>query len=64
LWVIPFASFSVTVRALATRLKEKGKEEMIIVGAAMRKLLQLAYGILKSGLPFDPLYATRMQTAS
>lgn len=52
------------VRALATRLKEKGKEKMIIVGAAMRKLLQLAYGVLKSGRPFDPLYATRMQTAS
>ena len=30
---------------------------MVIVGAAMRKLLQLVYGVLKSGMPFDPNYA-------
>ena len=47
----------------STRLEEKGKEKMVIVGAAMRKLLQLAYGVLKSGQPFDPNYATRMQAA-
>jgi len=49
------------VKALALRLEEKGKEKMLIVGAAMRKLLQLAYGVLKSGQPFDPYYATKMQ---
>lgn len=49
------------VRALAGRLAEKGKEKMVIVGAAMRKLLQLAYGVLKSGQPFDPDYATKIQ---
>jgi len=27
------------------------------VGAAMRKLLHLAYGVLKSRKPFDPNYA-------
>jgi len=36
----------------SVRLEEKGKEKMVIVGAAMRKLLQLAYGVLKSGQPF------------
>jgi len=51
------------VKALALRLEEKGKEKMVIVGAAMRKLLQLAYGVLKSGQPFDPNYATKMQDA-
>ncbi len=51
------------VKALALRLKEKGKEKMLIVGAAMRKLLQLAYGVLKSGQLFDPHYATKMQAA-
>ena len=35
----------------------------VIVGAAMRKLLQIAYGVLKSGQPFDPNYATKMQVA-
>jgi len=51
------------VKALALRLEEKGKEKMAIVGAAMRKLLQLAYGVLKSGQPFDPNYATKIQEA-
>ncbi len=51
------------IKALALRLAEKGKEKMLIVGAAMRKLLQLAYGVLKSGQPFDPNYATKMQAA-
>jgi transposase len=51
------------VKALARRLAEKGKEKMVIVGAAMRKLLQLAYGVLKSGQPFDPDYATKIQAA-
>jgi hypothetical protein len=33
-------------------LKEKGKSGRCIVCAAMKKLLQLAYGVLKSGQPF------------
>ncbi len=51
------------VKALAKRLAEKGKEKMVIIGAAMRKLLQLAYGVLKSGQLFDPDYATKIQAA-
>jgi len=27
---------------------------MAVVGAAMRKLVHLAYGVLKTGRPFDP----------
>ena len=27
---------------------------MSIIGAAMRKLIHLAYGVLKTGQPFDP----------
>ncbi len=38
----------------ATRLRERGKHNMMIIAAAMRKLLTLAYGVLKSGRPFDP----------
>jgi hypothetical protein len=30
---------------------------MSIIAAAMRKRLTLAYGVLKSGQPFDPAYA-------
>lgn len=45
------------VRAFCERLKAKGKAGKVIVGAAMRKLLTLAYGVLKSGQPFDPKWA-------
>jgi transposase len=35
------------------RLLASGKEKMVVVGAAMRKLLHIVYGVLKSGRPFD-----------
>ena len=41
------------VKALSERLKAKGKSGKQIVCAAMRKLLHIAYGVLKSGKPFD-----------
>ena len=44
------------VKALADRLAKKGKEKMVIIGAAMRKLIHLAYGVLKTEKPFDPNY--------
>lgn len=36
------------------RLKRNGKSSMCIIGAMMRKLLHVAFGVLKSGLPFNP----------
>jgi transposase len=42
------------IRAMSIRLKERGLCPMQIIGAAMRKLVHLAYGVLKSGRPFDP----------
>lgn len=41
------------IRALAERLRAAGKSKMTVVGAAMRKLVHIAYGVLKSGKPFD-----------
>ncbi len=41
-------------RALKQRLSAAGKPPMLILGAMMRKLLCVAYGVLKSGRPFDP----------
>ena len=35
------------IKALYQRLREKGKPKMLIVGAAMRKLVHLCYGVLK-----------------
>ncbi len=45
------------MRAFAKRLSARGKSKMTVVAAAMRKLLTLAYGVLKSERAFDPLYA-------
>jgi len=36
------------------RLASNGKHSKLIIGAMMRKLLQVAFGVLKSGKPFDP----------
>lgn len=51
------------VRALADRLAAKGKKRMTIVGAAMRKLVHLVYGVLKNGQAFDPNYLVNVQGA-
>jgi transposase len=42
------------IRALRQRLRERGKAGKQIVCAAMRKLLHIVYGVLKSNTPFDP----------
>jgi transposase len=44
------------VRALAERLRAAGKSKMTVVGAAMRKLVHIAFGVLRSGKPFDPSF--------
>jgi transposase len=43
-----------TLQALKVRLTAAGKPKMVIVGAAMRKLIHLAFGVLKSGRAYDP----------
>lgn len=42
------------IKELSARLKRRGKCPMQVIGAAMRKLIHIAYGVLKSGRPFDP----------
>ena len=45
------------IHLFCERLKANGKNGKAIVCAAMRKLIHLAFGVLKSGKPFDPKYA-------
>jgi len=45
-----------TIRAFAQRLRDRGKPKMAVVCAAMRKMLHLCYGVLKTGRAFDPDY--------
>ena len=49
--------FNPTLRAFAARLAASGKHPMLILGAIMRKLLVIAYGVLRSGRPFEPNHA-------
>lgn len=46
-----------TIQAMRTRLRAAGKTPMVIVGAAMRKLIHLAYGVLKSRRAYEPMCA-------
>lgn len=44
------------LKPFAERLKQRGKRGKTVVVAVMRRLLVLAYGVLKSGQPFTPEY--------
>lgn len=43
-------------KQLAARLAAKGKHKMQIIGAAMHKLVRLAYGVIKNQTAFDKNY--------
>jgi transposase len=47
------------LKAFFERLVATGKPKMQAVGACMRKLLMLCYGVLKNRAPFDPRWASR-----
>ena len=48
--------FNPQMMALYHRLQARGKPKKVALVAVMRKLLVLAYGVLKSGKPFDADY--------
>ncbi len=41
-------------KAFSQRLLAAGKPKKLVLGALMRKILAIAYGVLKSGKPFNP----------
>jgi transposase len=45
------------VKAFYKRLVAAGKPKMVALAAAMRKLLMIAVGVLRSGKPFDLKWA-------
>jgi transposase len=45
--------FNPAVKALYDRMIERGRPRMVAIGAAMRKLLMIAYGVLKSRKEFE-----------
>ena len=49
--------YNPVIAAMAQRLAARGKCKMVIITAAMRRLVHLAFGVLKSNRPFDPSIA-------
>ena len=47
------------IRDLAQRMALRGKCNMSIIGAAMRKLVHLCFGVLKNQLPYQPNYSSK-----
>lgn len=45
------------VKAFGERLRGNGMAKKAVVGASMHKLIMLMYGVIRSGLPFDPARA-------
>jgi len=45
------------MRAFAERLAAKGKPKKVVIGAVMRKLVHICYGVLKHQTPYDPAKA-------
>jgi transposase len=54
--------FNPVLRGFFERLRAAGKPKMQAVGACMRKLVLIAYGVLKNRAPFDPHGSSRITT--
>ena len=51
--------FNPVLKAFFDRLVKAGKPKMQAVGACMRKLVMICYGVLKNRKPFDPDWASK-----
>ena len=51
--------FNPVLKGFFERLVKAGKPKMQAVGACMRKLVMLCYGVLKNRQPFDPQWASK-----
>ena len=48
------------IKSFGERLLASGKTKMQVIGAAMRKLIHIVYGILKNGVPFDETFLVKI----
>ena len=48
------------IKSFGERLRASGKTKMQVIGAAMRKLIHIVYGVLKNNTPFNPDYSAEM----
>ena len=52
--------FNPLLRGFFDRLVAAGKPKMQAIGACMRKLVMIAYGVLRNRAPFDPAWSSRI----
>jgi len=52
------------IRSFCLRLAQRGKAKMAIVGAAMRKLIHMVFGVIRNGADFDPNIETTRNAAA
>src|SRR5439155_4580745 len=52
--------FNPVLKAFYARLVAGGKPKMQAIGACMRKLVMICYGVLKNRAPFDPQWASKI----
>jgi transposase len=52
--------FNPVLKGFFERLVKAGKPKMQAVGACMRKLVMICYGVLKNRAPFDPAWASKI----
>lgn len=52
------------MKAYAARLAARGKPKKVVIGAVMRKLVHICYGVLKHRTPYDPAKAFGQAAAS
>ena len=48
------------IKSFGERLRASGKNKMQIIGATMRKLIHIVYGVLKNGVPFDEKFFVKI----
>jgi transposase len=58
------AQYNPVIKAFYDRLRAAGKPMKVARCAAARKLLHLAFAVIKNKADFDPLYATKRQKAA
>lgn len=56
--------FNPSIVPLRQRLLARGKSKMTVTVAAMRKLLVLAYGVLKTRKPYNPYHTVNVQLST
>jgi transposase len=52
--------FNPLLASFFARLVEAGKPKMQAIGAYMRKLVMICYGVLKNRAPFDPNWTSKI----